>query len=410
MGWVFLNDPSRSKIAMRILWLVSWYPNKTEPFAGDFIKRHAEAVSLFHRVDVIHVVRDARGVLTRYSHIEETGRDRLTEKLIYYFSRPLPFAGRFLSHIKYKRIFKNCIREYVAEKGKPDIIHVHVGMKAGRLAVWAKKKLGVPYVVTEHWSGFVPNADRKFSDLPGWMRVGWRKVMREASAISAVSACLATCLRDTFKLARPVTIIANVVNTGIFSRREEPGNGSTFIHVSALNYQKNAEDILRAFAMVRDKGMSFSLILVGPEQAGIRQLVNGLGLADHVTLYPEMPQPELADLVRRSDAMILYSRFETFGCVIIEANATGVPVLVSDLPVFHEIVEEGVNGVFVKGESPDSLAQSISDFLNGKYDFNPSLISRVANKKFGYEVVGRQFAEWYQSILKMPGGDTSSND
>jgi len=50
---------------MKLLWLTGWYPNKTEPYAGDFIQRHAAAVALYHEVEVIHLVRDPDGIVTK---------------------------------------------------------------------------------------------------------------------------------------------------------------------------------------------------------------------------------------------------------------------------------------------------------------------------------------------------------
>ena len=64
----------------KVLWLVSWYPNRLAPFNGDFIKRHAEAVSLYHDVQVIYVVRDTNGLLTKDVDIEESEKVGLAEK------------------------------------------------------------------------------------------------------------------------------------------------------------------------------------------------------------------------------------------------------------------------------------------------------------------------------------------
>ena len=46
----------------------------------------------------------------------------------------------------------------VKENGFPEIVHVHVAMKAGLLALWLKSKFNIPFVVTEHWSGYRPHA------------------------------------------------------------------------------------------------------------------------------------------------------------------------------------------------------------------------------------------------------------
>jgi hypothetical protein len=70
----------------KILWLVSWYPNKLLPYNGDFIKRHAEAVSLYEDVYLIYVVRDVSGTITKDVLIEKSTNGGLTEKIIYYYT------------------------------------------------------------------------------------------------------------------------------------------------------------------------------------------------------------------------------------------------------------------------------------------------------------------------------------
>ena len=65
----------------KILWLCSWYPNKMEPFNGDFIKRHAEAVSLYEDVQVIYVVRDVNGKVTKGVLEVESEKNKLKEKV-----------------------------------------------------------------------------------------------------------------------------------------------------------------------------------------------------------------------------------------------------------------------------------------------------------------------------------------
>ncbi len=128
-------------------------------------------------------------------------------------------------------------------------------------------------------------------------------------------------------------------------------------------------------------------------------MITKLGLQQQVLLKGEVPQEELAKSIQQCDALVLYSRFETFGCVLIEANACGVPVIVSDLDVFHEIVEEGVNGVFAKGEDPEILAEKIKEFVAKKNRFNKNTIATTAAQKYNYKKVGEQFFDLYKKIL-----------
>lgn len=95
-----------------------------------------------------------------------------------------------------------------------------------------------------------------------------------------------------------------------------------------------------------------------------------MNLQDAVSFYPEMSQLQLAEYMRKSDALIIYSKYETFGCVIIEANACGTTVIVSDIHVFHETVTEGVNGVFAGKDNANMLSEKMKWLLLNHSKFN----------------------------------------
>ena len=98
--------------------------------------------------------------------------------------------------------------------------------------------------------------------------------------------------------------------------------------------------------------------------------------------------------------MIFFTRYETFGCVIIEANACGLPVIVSDLNVTRENVEENVNGMFVSSEDEDDLSKKVLWYMDNKNTFNKKEIAFYARNKFNYEKISDQFNELYNDVLK----------
>src|SRR5690348_13757187 len=118
---------------MKVMWLPGWYPSGINGFDGDFIQRHAEAVSLYHDIHVIYVVRDKHGKFTKDILINETVKDRLKETIIYYYvpGQPIKLFEKFFSERKYRKLYKEAILKYINENGPPSLVHVHVGMKAG---------------------------------------------------------------------------------------------------------------------------------------------------------------------------------------------------------------------------------------------------------------------------------------
>ncbi|HEX2847310.1 MAG TPA: glycosyltransferase [Chitinophagaceae bacterium] len=386
----------------RILWLASWYPNRLAPLNADFIQRHARAVSLYHEVDTIFVMRDATGKITKGIKQEIIEEGQLTQHIIYYYSPKIliPVVDRLFSQLKYNRLFKKYIRQYIHEKGLPQLVHLHVGMKAGLLAMWLKRKYNTPYIVTEHWTGFLPEAADRFDGLSFYLQKKWKQLWTDAAGISVVSVYLQERLSALQANMPPLKIIPNVVDTTVFYPEEqEKRNITQFIHVSELGFQKNPEAILEAFAIVKETNPSFQLTIFGPDNERGLSRIKELGLAEQVRLHTEVPQQELAKYVRQSDALILYSRYETFGCVVIEALASGIPAIVSDIPVMHELIQDGKNGILVKPEDPAALAEKILWFMRNQAAFDKTVIAGEAAAKYNYAITGKMFSEWYASFV-----------
>ena len=384
---------------MKILWLASWYPNPQDPFEGDFTQRHARAASLHNDIYVIYVTPDKAGRVTNNIK-EETRQDQRLTEHITYFKASSSLFGRVSAFLKWRKFFKEAIIKYINQQGRPDLVHLHVGVRAGLLALWMKKKYDIPFVLTEHWAGFSLEAKENFASLPFYVRVLWKRAVKGAIAISSVSRYLGELLKKQFGIS-DYTLIPNVVDTRVFYPvNTKSSNDTRFIHISTLGHQKNPEAMLQAFELVKKTHTNFHVDIFGPTNKSLLKLVDELQLEQHVYFHQEIPQPQLATFMAQADALILYSRYESFGCVIIEANACGIPVMVSDLPVFHETVKQGVNGVFVKAADFKSLAECIKSFIGRKYLFDKMNIAALTASKYSYNVVGKQFSDWYEYVLK----------
>lgn len=387
---------------MKILWIAGWYPNQLEPFNGDFVQRHAKAVSLYHEVFVINISRDATGSVTDSLKVDEITEGQLTEKRVYYKTKPdLPAVNRIISQSQYIGLYKKHIREYISANGKPDLVHFYVGFKPASLGKWIKKEFGLNYVVSEQWTGFLDEGKPAFSDLPFWLQWQWKKLVRGAEGVHVVSSYLKDAVAKRAGSHLPFKIIANVVDTSIFvPGSKDQSDRSDFVHVTGgLGYQKNTEDIIKALAILRERHVYARLKIFGVRREELARLAEELKLQDAIIFYGEINQPELARHFQQAAALIIYSRFETFGCVIVEANASGIPVIAADIPVLHETIEEGRNGLFAAGENPEALANTIESFIKNKAVFDYTGIAKDCSDKYNYATIGREFSEWYESII-----------
>ncbi|MCX6313730.1 MAG: glycosyltransferase [Sphingobacteriales bacterium] len=381
----------------KYLWLTSWYPNRNDRFDGDFIQRHAQAVSTFCEIHVIHVQKEVHTLVDQSNELNSTGN--LTENIIYYSCKKTGIAvlDKWISHRNYIRCYKKAIATYILENGKPAAVHVHVAMKAGLLAVWIKQKWNIPFVVSEQWTGYLNDADNHFKDQAVWFQRGAKQVFHQASAVTVVSDFLGKSIKQNLPFFN-YTIVPNLVNTSIFTFRTKAVERTVFIHISNMTAQKNVEDIIRSMGLVKEQYPDVKLKLFGPINPDLKQRVISDGLQQQIIFMGEQPQSILAQALSAASALILYSRFETFGCVVIEANACGIPVIVSDIAVMHELVQPNLNGMLVKGEAPQQLAEAMIQMIKRRNDYHGERIASTAAERYGYATVGKQFLEIYHQI------------
>jgi glycosyltransferase involved in cell wall biosynthesis len=384
---------------MRVLWLASWYPSALFPFDGDFIQRHAMAASLFCDIEIIHVVKDDNAVFTNDVKEIISHNNQLTERIIYY--KPLKISigiiDRFLSTLKYNKVYRNAFKNYISQNGKPGFIHLHIAMKAGLTALWIKRKYKIPYIISEQWGGYLDNAKPNIKDYNFMYQHYWNKIINEATAGTFVSAVLKNKIVQRYKI-KNTFVIPNVVDTDtFFPQQKQADNHLHLIHISTMVYQKNTEGILAALSLLK-KDCSFEMHLYGTINPALEKLIVELDLQDHVFVRGEVSHDLLSKAIQQADALVLYSRYETFGCVLIEANACGVPVIVSNLEVFHEIVDEGFNGIFVEVENPVALAAKLKGFAENKSKFDKKAIAAATAEKYNFKKIGKQFFDLYKNI------------
>ncbi|HUQ65800.1 MAG TPA: glycosyltransferase [Flavitalea sp.] len=386
----------------QILWLTSWYPNKLEPLSGDFIERHAKAASLLNDITVIHVVKDNHDINSARKTViinKYKSFPSLTSYKGYYTSPGGTFFSSFISLLKHFKLQKQLIKQYVREYGKPDLIHVHICFKAGIGALYCRWRYGIRYIVSEQWTIFCPEAKPSFGDQSFIIRWFIRQIYKGASATSAVSTYLARSISGRFSIVEPLRI-PNVVDTKLFFPSSAKYDVFTFIHISVLNYQKSPDEIILAIDLLRQKtNRPFQLIIYGPFVKELADKIKDKNTEQYIQYRREVMQDELSAEVRKCHALLLYSRFETFGCVVIESFASGIPVIVSDIPVMRELVEENVTGIFASPGDPEKLAEKMLWMMENYKSFDPGIISRTARDKYEYFTISEKFDWMYRGVV-----------
>lgn len=383
---------------MKVVWLASWYPNNTNPFDGDFIERHAVAVSKYVQLTVLLVVKD-NAMPRRSFKVDKSVNGNLTIYRGYYGTSVInPVLEKIISFKKYKHFQQKLFQQNISEQGQPDIIHVQVAMKAGLLALYLKKKFNIPFIVTEHWSGYykycTPNV---YSGNWPLNRIN-KKVLQQAKLLITVSDNLGKTINDNFT-GVPYKVIPNVVDTSLFFYQPVLTPRFRFIHPSGLVHVKNPEGIIAACKLVKDRGYDFELLMLGAENEAVTNLANENGLLNHTVFFKGVvPYTAVAAEMQQSSALLMFSRHENMSCVVLEALCCGLPVICTRVGGIPEVIDEQ-NGLLVESENVQQLAAAMCNMIDTYSRYDKAAIAAAAKEKFNYTAVAQQHLEIYEQLL-----------
>ncbi len=355
---------------------------------GNFCQRHAQAIATLHNVTVLYITLDKK--LTQNYVIEKRTTKGVQEIICYYKNRGFYGSG-FLRAYGY--VFKlellNRIQDF-------NVIHVNVLFRAGFLALQLFKRHKIPYVITEHWTGYHANGGENISWLQGYIS---KKIASKAAKILPVSAHLGESMK-TFGLNSEYKVVPNVVDTKTFTPEEYKPNKFRFIHVSSLaDDHKNVSGIIRAFSKIKSQ-MNAKLEIIGdgniqPFQSQAKEL--GL-TADDFKIKGEQPIEEIAKSMAQANSFILFSNYENQPCVISEAYAAGIPVIATDVGGIKEHLTEK-HGILIKKGDEEALQTAMLYMYKNINHFTPSWLRSYAVEHFSVNAIASQFSEIYNEIL-----------
>lgn len=383
-----------------VLWLTSWYPTEISPYDGDFVQRHAKAVSIYREVVVVFIKKDFKGIVTNSKKTIKTQKDNLTEIILYY--RPwtcgIKLIDKVISFINYQLFYYTVVKDLIKEKGNPLLIHVHIIKQIAFVCLMLNRKYKMPFIISEHWTGFLNGVKDSYKNYNFIYKKLWARHFKSAEKVTVVSDVLGRSIQDQFGLKK-YSVVSNVVDTNIFSPINTTKiNSNVFVHISNGAEQKNILKMLRAFSLVKKSNQDFILHLFAPLKSDILHLIQQLHLNNNVILHGEEPQNKLASVLQQADALVLFSDYETFGCVVIEANAVGVPAILSDLPVFREFCVEEETCLFISSNKLEDCATVIDYFIQNKDHFDKNKIANRTKNLFSFEVIGERFNAIYESV------------
>lgn len=163
-------------------------------------------------------------------------------------------------------------------------------------------------------------------------------------------------------------IYNQVVSHRVFNEESSPGE-TRLLTIARLHPYKGLEYLVRAMSILVRMGLRANLTVIGsgPEQPRLRSLLTQLSLDKIVTLVSgNLTQVELIPYFARSDIYVQPSLREPFGHSVLEAMASGLPTVTTDVGGMRDTVIEGVTGLKVPVADPSALARAIYDIATSQ--------------------------------------------
>lgn len=291
-------------------------------------------------------------------------------------------------------VFWALIKIFIKEK--PRLIHIHFSDNYSWSVRLASAIFKIPYLITEHSSGFLTLSQSIF------FKKIFKFGLKGAGKIFAVSPALCDIIEKTFAIK---TIpFYNPVNTSVFMISDKPEN-ELILLTGGHNYlpddKKNYQLILDTSQLLsKQKNLKWKWIVFGGGNwhEFFRKEISRLNLQSYVEIYEGIDQKKLKDFFRISKIFVSTSKFETFGVVLVEAMASGIPCISTPSGGPSSFLND-LNGIVISDFKSETLKDAIC-YINSNYNkYNPFLIRDFAISNYSIEKYAKQKISIYNEIL-----------
>lgn len=382
---------------LRIAIIPATWPADAADFTGTFHRDQAMALRAAGHQVIVLALRTVpwrnwlrHGIDCRLRASREDGLDVLRLAL-----PELPLG----SHRWRRRLWQwggaYLLRVAAARYGMPDVLHAHCIFNAGIAAIGLRRKFGVPCVLTEH------NSLHLSGNYPAHMR-GWaQQVVASVDARLCVSPVLAGALR-TLSEGADWQYVPNVLGVRFLDLPPvPPRTGFRFVSLASMHAHKNQALLLEAFALAfPDAGADIALVIGGdgPLRDALARRAQELGVTGRVSFPGYIPPYDVPSFMQAGDCFLLASNYETFGVVLIEALACGLPLIATRCGG-PEVIVDGSNGQLVPVGDAQAMAVAMRQAYARRATVDREALARQAVATYGPSAIAGRLATIYRRVL-----------
>ena len=286
---------------------------------------------------------------------------------------------------------------------RADIIHANWSIN-GFICAWAKLFTGKPMVLT------LRGADVTKSETSRFYKSLLRFAMRSSQVVTVVSEAMYQRLIMLHPdMKQKLTVVPNGVDNELLeipvrSLNLKKGLFNVLVVGSLIN-RKNLPVVLKAVASLRGRlEIRLTIVGEGPEKRSLELLCDDLGIAECVEFAGTVAPEHISVCLKQADCMVLASSREGKPNVILEAFASGLPVIASNIDGVKEMIGNSENGLLFESGNEKELADKLEELLRDESlygEFSKNGKEYILQNNLQWRDTGRQYASIYKNLTEV---------
>lgn len=382
---------------LHIIHLLSWFPTEENPTLGNFCLRHIQTVSDVCQSVVLTVIKDNHIQRKKEIDIKTVDNYRHIQIKIQAFSSSYKKLNTLVNTYRMFKAYNYGLRYIRKHIFPPDLVHLHVALPAGKIARYWKFRYRLSYVLSEHWSIYLPQD----------MRLGSNKISKQLLAVTK-HASMIMPVNENLKnhmiqcgVKSHFQVVPNVVDTTLFTLKDKTiKDKKQILHISSLvDKEKNFSGLLRVIKRLRFFRNDFVLNVVNSSfNVAFEQYVLENDLMDCIVFHGRKTETEIVRYYNDADFFVLFSNFENLPCVILESFACGLPVISTKVGEVPFIVNKE-RGRLIEVGDEEALYNEINFMLDHYPEFSKQEIRNYALEHYSKEKIEPQILNVYRQCL-----------
>lgn len=302
---------------------------------------------------------------------------------------------------KIKTFILSCIKLNTMLKIKRiDIVHIHMSERGSCIRTMAFinlcKKYNVPVIVHSHGS----EIEIWIKSVNKIIKNRFKKSMQKADAILVLTPGWVDFWREIVDVSN-IYVVPNYVKVTKFIKKIYLKNECLHVlFMGQIGERKGTFDLIRAIKIIKNKGYNVKLHICGDgEREKCDDLIKKYNLLNEVKTLGWVNGKEKKQELYNADCLVLPSKYESFGIVLLEGMANQLPCICGDGGYSKEILKDGVDGFVIESGNEESIAAALQKFYEKDILDNMGTCAYYnVKKKFSEEVVIKKLITVYKII------------